>query len=196
MASVEVDQGIKTSEVSADEPNFEQILADLAQNMRLYDKLTAQKASLSDARNAVMEALESVNPDLEPASQPPGVALAALRSVILDKKIAQLNAQMPSRNSLDGLALLHKDNGLWNRKVRVTSVDPERYFLGTSDSEGNGMSRWHASKTGRVVDISVNPASGGWLTIRGGFTHFRYSTGALIDRENDYLPTFKIELAD
>lgn len=196
MASVDVDRGIKTSEVRADGPDFEQILSDLAQNMRLYDELAAQKASLSEARKTVMETLEAINPDLGPLFQAPGLALAALHAVILDKKIAQLDERMPGRNSLDGLMLLHRDDGLWNRKVRVTSVDPERYFLGTSDAGGNGMSRWHASKTGRIRDIDVNPASGGWLTIHGGFTQLRYSTGSLIDRENDYSPTFKIELAE
>lgn len=86
MASVDVDRGIKTSEVRADGPDFEQILSDLAQNMRLYDELAAQKASLSEARKTVMETLEAINPDLGPLFQAPGLALVALHAVILDKK--------------------------------------------------------------------------------------------------------------
>jgi hypothetical protein len=195
MGMAEVDVG-GSPELEQGTIDFDQILADLAQNMRLYDELQVKTRDLEDAKNAALAPLEDIDIDTPVEMLPQGLAPAALHAFIIGRQIKALRAEMPAYDyGFKARRLLYRDNGLADRRVAVTSNDPDRYFLGTSTQDGQGLSRWHGSKKGKIKNLNLDHTQGGWLSIKGRMGLI-YSTGSLIDRERDYQPKFSIQYLD
>jgi hypothetical protein len=152
--------------------------------------------ALEQTKKAVLQPLESIDIDIPVEKQPQDLAISALQVFILDKQIKAFREEMPPHDyETKSMGLLYRDDGLAGRRVIVTANDPERNYLGTSTQDGQGLSRWHDSKKGKIKDLSLDYTEGGWLSIKGRMGLI-YSTGFLIDRERDYQPNFSIQYID
>lgn len=149
--------------------NFDAALEGLADNMREYDQILADNGMVRD--EFVVNA-----DDLSPISQ-------EQRLVVTDG-LVKFSYPLP----------LHPE--FYGRRVKVTSLFPDQYDIGTSRMNQygykDGLSKYYDSRKGKVTDVWLDATTGGWIEFRGRTGRY-YSAGPLIVRAAGYVPAFQIE---
>jgi hypothetical protein len=197
MASLEIVQ-IPTVESKI---NFDKILEKLADDMRRYDGLKEQIVPLLDAKEVLDAQFSDLDLEIPAETYPEHVARNALEKLILDRRIKEQEKEISSLKwtwlDTQDLLLLQ---GYRNSKVEVEPLFPDEHPLTSLTDYGpNRLGTYigssKGSKKGKIKDISLAPDIGGILVFETRFSA-TYQAWGLIDRENDYQPSFAIRSLD
>lgn len=174
-----------------------EILEGLANNMRTYDELVAQKSPLLERRESAFQKLQDLDPNEENWHvYPREMAFHALELVVAEKKIAIVEEGIRElKGHFMGVIFLRL-GGLAGKKIEVTSVNPGEHEIGAffrnDYHQLDYAGRKYSSHKGKISDLSLDPVQGGFIQFKG--RTYTYQAGPLIDRKNDYQPAFSIEL--
>jgi hypothetical protein len=187
---------LRNSDAEQERLDFNAILDELAGNMIVYDQLQAQRQPMEESRCLLLQDFEAIDLDIPAELQPEQLARKALEAVIIDKKLEELSARDTELTNHNNEA--HIITLLKGKKVKLTSTDPDKYKIGTLHKneygQYDGMSQWHETKEGYVHYIALDPEYGGYIELENRSGSKLYTTQFLIDRNNNYLPAFKLEI--
>lgn len=173
------------------------LLGDLADNMRVYDGLVTERLLARERVQQTAEVVEGLDLEIPVRNHPSEVAYNSLALLIAERKLAKLEAGFIAADTTDFEAyIILNTERLLGQKVRVESLDTENHKLSTlrKNQYGNldGLSRWHHTKQGKILDIGLSSETGGFIQIKGAFGLI-YQAAPLIDRENDYSAAFSFQ---
>jgi hypothetical protein len=181
---------VEGSEAKTQTPEelFYEMLAQMPENMRLYQQLQQKERSFYDKHQAHNSRLADIDIDLPAHLHPEDVITGAMALYLADRNLQAVRKQM---RELDSAGDWAKFLALRGRGILVTPINNSRIH---KSIDGSFMGNIRDAKEGRVRKIQLTPSDGGWIEFNGKiFKGTDLSADPLFDPRT-FEPKYEIEL--
>jgi hypothetical protein len=176
------------SKTQTPEELFYELLAQMPENMRLYQQLRQKERSFYDKHQAHSSRLADIDIDLPAHLHPQEITTGAMALYLADRNLQSVRKQM---REMDVAGDWAKFMALRGRDILVTPIEDSRIH---KSIDGSFMGSIRDTKEGRVRKISLTPSDGGWIEFNGKiFKGTDLSADPLFDPYT-FEPHYEIEL--